>query len=132
MLLNSNEVSFDIGALLLRVSAAGTLFVQHGWPKLMGFSERAASFFDPIGLGHTFSLVLILLAEVVCGAMVVLGLWTRLTTIPIIIGMAVAAFMANGDAPFAKQELPFLYMMAFIAIFFIGSGRYSLDRLKFQ
>lgn len=132
MLLNSDEVSFDFGALILRASAGGTLFLQHGWPKLLSFSERAESFYDPIGLGHTFSLILILVAEVLCSAMVVLGLWTRLTTIPIIIGMAVAAFMANGDAPFAKQELAFLYMMAFIAIFLMGSGRYSLDRLSFR
>jgi putative oxidoreductase len=61
-----------------------------------------------------------------------LGLWTRFTTIPPIIGMAVATFMANGDGPFAKQELSFLYMMMFIAIFFMGSGKYSLNRLKFQ
>lgn len=132
MLLNSEEVSVDLGALLLRLTAGGTLFWHHGLVKLMKFGEISGTFYDPIGVGHAFSLVLILFAEVFCALCVVLGLWTRITTIPLVIGMAVAAFMANGDGPFAKQELGFLYMMMFIVIFFIGSGKYSLDRLSFR
>lgn len=132
MLLNSEEVSVDFGALLLRLTAGGTLFWHHGLVKLMKFGEISGTFYDPIGVGHAFSLVLILFAEVFCALCVVLGLWTRITTIPLVIGMAVAAFMANGDGPFAKQELGFLYMMMFIVIFFIGSGKYSLDRLSFR
>ncbi|MBS1569207.1 MAG: DoxX family protein, partial [Bacteroidetes bacterium] len=115
-----------------RLTAGGTLFWHHGLVKLMKFGDLSGSFFDPIGLGSGLSLALILFAEVFCALCVVLGLWTRLTTIPPIIGMAVAAFMANGDGPFAKQELSILYMMMFIIIFFTGSGRYSLNRLKFQ
>ena len=132
MLLNSEEVSVDFGALLLRFTASGTLLWNHGIVKLMKFGELSSSFYDPIGVGHAVSLVLILFAEVFCAILVLLGLWTRLSSIPPIIGMAVAAFMANGGKPFAQQELAFLYMMAFIAIFFIGSGKYSLDRLSFR
>jgi putative oxidoreductase len=131
MLLNSEEVSVDFGALL-RLTAGGTLFWHHGLVKLMKFSELSGTFFDPIGLGSGVSLALILFAEVFCALCVVLGLWTRITTIPPIIGMAVAAFMAQGDGPFAKQELGILYMMMFIVIFFIGSGKYSLGRLSFK
>lgn len=132
MLLNSDEISFDFGALLLRLTAAGTMFWNHGFVKLMKFTDLSATFYDPFGMGSMISLVLILLAEVVCAVLVLLGIWTRLATIPLIIGMAVAAFMANGDQPFAKQELPFMYLMAFVVIFFIGSGRYSLGRLSFK
>ncbi|MGB3525467.1 MAG: DoxX family protein [Flavobacteriales bacterium] len=132
MLLNSDEVSFDLGALLLRLTAGGTLLWQHGMVKLMKFGELSGTFYDPIGMGHAISLSLILFAEVICAILVVLGLWTRIATIPVVIGMAVAAFMKNGDESFAKQELAFLYMMAFIVIFFIGSGKYSLGRLSFR
>ena len=128
MLLNSDEVSFDTGALLLRLTAGVTMFWQHGLVKLMQFGELSATFPDPIGVGHTLSLTLLLIAEVVCASLVVLGLWTRVATIPLIIGMAVAAFLANGDQPFAKQELSFVYMV----IFFVGSGRYSLGRMSFR
>ncbi|HEX2618064.1 MAG TPA: DoxX family protein [Flavobacteriales bacterium] len=132
MLLNSEEISIDGGVLLLRVSTAGTLLWQHGWPKLAHFSDKMDTFGDPIGLGPAVSLGLITFAETVCAALVALGLWTRISTIPCIIGMAVAAFMANGDAPFAKKELAVLYLCGFLAILLTGSGRFSLDRLKFQ
>ncbi|MFT3885571.1 MAG: DoxX family protein [Flavobacteriales bacterium] len=132
MLLNSDEISTDSGLLLLRISTAGTLLWQHGWPKLVHFTEKMGTFGDPIGLGPALSLGLITFAETVCAALVLLGLWTRASTIPCIIGMGVAAFLAHGDAPFAKKELAVLYLFGFITILFTGSGRFSLDRLKFQ
>lgn len=132
MFLNSEPVSSDLGLLALRVGAGGTLIWQHGWPKLAGFTDIMDKFGDPIGLGPAISLGLIVFAETACAALVTLGLWTRLSTVPVIVGMAVAAFIVNGDQPFAKKELAVCYMVAFLAIFFAGSGRFSLDRLNFK
>lgn len=132
MLLNSQPISEDLGTLFLRVSAGGTMFWQHGWPKLMSFSERAEGFADPFGLGGTFSLVLIIIAEVVCSALVVLGLWTRITLVPLILGMAVISFMVKGDAAFPEKELALVYLFAFVALLFTGSGRFSVDRISFK
>lgn len=132
MLLNSEPISEDLGYLFLRVGFGGTMLWQHGWPKLMHFSERVDHFADPFGLGSAFSLVLILLAEVVCSALVILGLWTRLATIPLIIGMAVIVFMVKGDAGFSEQELAVVYMLAFIVLLFTGSGRFAVDRISFK
>ena len=132
MLLNSEPVSEDTGLLLLRVTTGGSMLFAHGLPKLMSFSERMDAFGDPIGLGPAFSLGLITFAETVCAALVMLGLWTRISTLPLIIGMAVVVFISHGDEPFKKQELAVIYLMAFIALFFTGSGRFSLDRLSFR
>lgn len=132
MLLNSEPVNEDVGLLTLRAVAGGSMLFAHGWPKLAHFAEKMETFGDPIGLGPAVSLGLITFSETVCAALVMLGLWTRASTIPLIIGMAVAAFMAHGDEPFKKQELAVIYLAAFIALFFTGSGRFSLDRLKFQ
>jgi len=132
MLLNSDPISEDFGVLLLRVSAGGTMFWQHGWPKIMSFTERMDGFSDPFGLGSTFSLILIIVAEVLCSALVVLGLWTRVALIPLIIGMAVIIFMVKGDAPFKEQELAVVYLFAFVALLFTGSGRFSVDRISFR
>jgi putative oxidoreductase len=122
----------DFGLLALRLGAGGTMLWQHGWPKLMGFADRMDSFPDPIGAGPLVSLGLITLAETVCAALVLLGLWTRITTVPLVIGMAIAAFVVNGGKPFPQQELAVLFLMAFLTLFFTGSGRFSLDRLTFQ
>jgi putative oxidoreductase len=132
MLLNSEPVSEDAGLLVMRLGAGGSILFAHGWPKLAHFGDKMDTFGDPIGLGPAFSLGLITFAETVCAALVMLGLWTRLSTLPLIIGMAVAAFIAHGDDPFKQQELSLLYLTVFVALFFTGSGRFSLDRLKFQ
>lgn len=132
MLFNSDEISFDIGALLLRVSAGMALFMNHGLGKIQNFQERLESFSDPIGLGSATSFILILFAEAVCSLLVVLGLWTRASTIPVIIGMAVIVLVVDAGQPFQARETAFLFLMAFMAIFFTGSGRYSLDRLRFR
>ncbi|HQV53244.1 MAG: DoxX family protein [Flavobacteriales bacterium] len=131
MLLNSESINEDLGMLFLRLSTGGTIFWLHGWPKLMAFSQVAENFADPFGLGSTVSLILILLAEVLCGALVVLGLWTRIATIPLIIAMAVIVFMVKADAPFKESELAFVYLASFVALLFAGSGRYSVDRIRF-
>lgn len=132
MLFNSEAINEDLGYLFLRVSAGGTMIWQHGWPKLVNFGERMDSFADPFGLGSTVSLLLIVFAEVVCAALVVLGLWTRAAVIPLIIGMAVIVFMVKGDAPFGEQELAFVYLFAFLSILFTGGGRYAVDRISFR
>lgn len=132
MLINSEPISEDFGYFFLRVTAGGTMLWQHGWPKLVGFTERMDTFADPFGLGSTFSLILILVAEVVCATLVILGLWTRAALVPLIIGMAVIAFMVKGDADFSEKELAVVYLAAFVALLFTGSGRFSVDRISFS
>lgn len=132
MLINSEPISEDFGYFFLRVTAGGTMLWQHGWPKLMGFTERMDTFADPFGLGSTFSLILILVAEVVCATLVILGLWTRAALVPLIIGMAVIAFMVKGDTDFSEKELAVVYLAAFVALLFTGSGRFSVDRISFS
>lgn len=131
MLINSDPISEDFGYLALRLGAGGTMFWQHGWPKLMAFGERVDSFADPFGLGPAFSLILILVAEVLCAALLVLGLWTRIAVIPLIIAMAVVVFMVKGDAAFADKELAAVYLVAFVTLLFTGSGRFSVDKISF-
>ncbi|MBK6832303.1 MAG: DoxX family protein [Flavobacteriales bacterium] len=132
MIINSEPVSEDFGYFFLRVTAGGTMLWQHGWPKLMGFADRMDTFADPFGLGSTFSLILILIAEVLCTTLVVLGLWTRAALVPLIIAMAVVAFMVKGDADFPAKELAFVYFFAFVTLLFTGSGRFSVDRISFR
>jgi putative oxidoreductase len=121
------DTSFNIAAFLLRVVFGSLIFIQHGLPKIQGFSERSSTFYDPFGIGHQASLLLVIFAEVFCAVFIVIGLFTRLAVIPLIITMAVIVFMNQKGAPLAKIELPVLFMCAFLAILFMGSGKYSVD-----
>ena len=101
----------------------------HGWGKLAGFGEFAPQFADPFGLGPTATLALAVFAEFFCSLAIIFGIFTRLSTIPLIITMLTAVFIIHGADPFQKQELGLIYLMAYLAIFIAGPGRYSLDAM---
>jgi putative oxidoreductase len=100
--------------------------LTHGLPKLIGFSEKMESFPDPIGLGSPFALTLTVLAEVLCAALLILGVKTRLVVIPLAITMFVAAFVIHAADPLQKKELAIMYLSAYLALFLAGGGKFQL------
>jgi putative oxidoreductase len=119
----------SLGLLLMRVGFAGTVAVHHGLPKLLGFSNKMVSFPDPLGIGSTLSLALLVSAEFLCAILVVVGIFTRFAVLPLVVAMAVAFFMVHAHDPFAKKELAFLFLLGFSSILAAGPGRYSVDAL---
>ncbi|MCB0408439.1 MAG: DoxX family protein [Bdellovibrionales bacterium] len=119
----------DLGLLILRVFFGGTMLFAHGWMKLSNYSMFVSQFPDPIGFGPDVALSLAIFAEVFCAGAVVLGLLTRLATIPLMITMAVASFVIHINDPFQKQELSLVFLVAFLVIFISGSGKYSLQHV---
>lgn len=127
----------DVGLLILRLVFGGFMFIGHGWPKLQKFSELSGSFPDPIGLGSQVSLVLALGAEIGCALLLVLGALTRLVTIPLMVTMAVAAFVIHAEGPFflpgqGAKEPALLFLAAYLSLFVAGAGQFSLDRILFK
>lgn len=108
------------------------MLVNYGWHKLTHFAEMQRQFGDPLGLGPTVSLSLVVFAEFFCSAFVILGLFTRLACIPLIIAMGVAFFkvhhMLYGTGAGSGQTA-LVFFLAFLIILFTGPGKVSLDRL---
>ena len=117
----------DLGLFLLRIGAASLLFFGHGWPKLATFSQKAATFPDPLGMGPAMSLGLVLFAEVACSILVAIGLFTRLAVIPILIFFAVAVFVQHAHDPWAKKEFVLIYALPFLVVLLAGPGSLSVD-----
>lgn len=117
----------DVGLLVLRVATGLGMLGAHGWPKLSRFGELSTRFPDPLGVGSTLSLSLAVFAEVGCAIALVLGLGTRLAAIPLVITMAVAAFVIHADDPWSKKEFALLYLVPCLTLVFTGPGRYAID-----
>ncbi len=130
-LTSTQSLSNDLAALFLRLVVGG-LLITHGYAKLVSFSEMYSTFPDLIGIGSKFSYILVVFAEFFCGIFVALGFLTRLSVIPIMITMIVAYFIAHATDPFNVKELPFAYMLLTVAVFILGSGKVSLDRIIFK
>lgn len=120
-------VSSDVAVCLLRIGAS-LLIMTHGFPKLMKILEGDFSFGDPLGIGAAPSLLLVAFAEFVCAVFVLLGLWTRIALVPLIITMAVAFFVAHAGDPFSQKELSLFFLINFVVLFLTGPGRYSIDK----
>lgn len=125
--LNENSSSFAL--LVLRVVSGLAMLLNHGWKKLQSFEAIASKgFADPFGIGAKASLSLTIFAEVFCALFIILGLFTRLATLPLIIAMLVAVFVAHGGDFLGEGEMASLYLAIFLALFVAGPGKYSLDR----
>ena len=122
-----SENAFAFAAFVLRVGVGSLMLVNHGLDKLMHFSAKAAHFSDPFGIGSTTSLAMVLFAEVFCATFIILGLFTRLSCIPLVISLSVALIYAHNSDFFGKGELAGLFLICFLTILFNGPGKISLD-----
>lgn len=122
-----NHTAVDLGLLILRIGIA-CFMLAHGWPKLMKLMAGGEiQFLDPFGLGAKPSFILAIFAEVFCSILILLGLATRWATIPLIITMLVAIFIAHATDGFQKQELPAHFVLVYVFLLISGPGKYSFD-----
>ncbi len=119
--------SYHLGLLLLRLGFGG-MMLTHGIPKFLNLIQGNMDFGDPIGIGSTLSLILTVIGEFVCPLLVIIGFRTRLTAIPTVITMMVAAFVVHADDPFGTKEKALMYACAFLVMVLAGAGKYSVDR----
>lgn len=125
-ILNNELRQTDLGLLILRIVGGGFM-LTHGYPKLMKIIGGDFQFADPIGLGSSFSLILTVFAEFICAILLLVGFKGRFASLFLMFTMFVAAFIVHGSDPWGKKELPLLYFGVYLAIFLMGTGRYSVD-----
>lgn len=127
--LNFIPRSADVALLVLRVWFGLSMLLLHGWGKLTNFSTFQERFVNFLGLGPTVSLVLAIIGELVCPALIALGLFTRFAALLSAITMAVAFSLGHGaklTGP-SSGEMAFLYLGVFVTIFVAGAGKHSID-----
>ena len=120
--------AFNTGLLLFRL-AIGLLMVKHGYDKMVHFNEYSSHFMSFLGMGAKVSLALTIFAEFFCSLFIIIGLFTRFATLPLIITMCVVLFKVNHADFFDKGQLPVMYIAAFLTILIVGPGRASIDSM---
>lgn len=126
-------LSKDLGLLILRISTS-LLMLFHGAAKLMhgvgGLSKGLAAKGLPEFLAYG-----VYVGEVIAPVLIIVGLYTRISSIIVAGTMVVAIYVAHGHELFTLGkfgapviELPFLYLIVAITLLFTGPGKYSINK----
>jgi putative oxidoreductase len=121
-----------LGPLVLRL-VFGYFWLETGWAKLHNlefFSQRFVEWGIPF---PTFSAALSGATDLAGGALLMLGLFTRLATVPMIVNMLVALAVVVLPGISTVDEFVELDEVLYVAVLFwlllAGPGRASLDAL---
>ena len=120
--------------LLLLRCGLGLVFIYHGYPKLIGSTERFVESFQAIGLPRYFVYVAGVI-ESFGGLAIALGLFTPVVGIILLLEMAAAMWKYNfneGIYAVREYELPLILGLASLALAATGAGMFSLDHLIFR
>lgn len=118
----------DSAMLFLRIFGGGML-LYHGIQKIQNYNFLTSSFPSMLGMSGSTALSIVILVEVGCSILIIMGALTRLALIPAAFTMCVASFFGHSGGAFG--ELAFIYLGLFVTLFIAGPGMYSLDRLLF-
>ncbi len=107
----------------------GLLFLQHGTTKYLSYPASPMNNASPLTMGGAAGLI-----ELIGGALIVLGLFTRPVAFILSGTMAVAYFYVHSPRDFFPLlnggELAVLYCFVFLFIAAAGGGAWSVDRLR--
>ena len=109
----------------------GWIFLQSGWGKLNNL-PKVVGFFTELGIpAPQFQAPLAATAEFVCGGLILIGLFTRVATLPLIITMTVAILTAKKGDIHELSDLfgtaEYLYVVILLWLGAYGAGPISLD-----
>lgn len=113
----------------------GVMFMQFGIRHLVNFSAMSVDF--PTIFGWSHESCLILMIEIVCSLLIMVGFLTRLATLPPIASMVAAEYYilhdmlpdvsAYGLDSIQPGYLPIMFIGIYLYILLAGPGKISLD-----
>jgi putative oxidoreductase len=111
----------------------GWLFMTNGWAKLHNL-DQIIEYFRSLGIpAPEIQAPFASATEMVCGALILVGLFTRVAAVPLSVVMAVAIATAKREELSGVSDLygfvEYLYILLLVYLGVGGAGPLSLDRL---
>jgi len=126
-------LNLDVALLVLRLALAAVL-LYHGLPKVMNFGATVGGFQSMNIPAPTLTAAFAILAEVVGGILILLGIAVDLAGVLVIIDMLGAIFTVHWGSGFdftkGGWEHPFTVMAMALVLALAGPGDYSVGARK--
>lgn len=126
----------NLARLFMRLFV-GVMFMQFGIRHLVSYSSICDSFPTILGLSSPTCLTIMIIIELVCSLLIMVGFLTRLSTIPPILSMIAAEYyilhdlmpdtLIHGIDSTQPGYLPIMFIGIYFFIFIAGPGKISLD-----
>ena len=122
--------------ILIRI-LVGWVFISEGIQKFLFPAALGWGRFAKIGIPDPHVLApLVGVVEIVCGALVILGLWTRFASVPllVVIGVAIATtkipMLHHGGvwAMLHEARADFSMVLGLLFLMVVGPGGFAVDR----
>jgi putative oxidoreductase len=120
--------AFNTAMLLLRIVMGG-LLLKHGYDKMVDFPGAVDKMISLFGMSKTVCTVLVIFAEFFCSLLVMIGLFTRLASIPVIITMIVALWKVHNFHFISDGQMATLFLGGFLVLLFVGPGKVAVDSM---
>ena len=128
----SRELNGNLGKLILRISIGG-LLIFHGIAKLIHGHEPVRNMLSANSLPD-FLWMGVPIGEVVAPLCLLLGIFTRLSSVIVAFTMFMTIYLTSKMAAITtlsqtgglNGEMNLLYLLGALALLFLGAGKYSI------
>ncbi|MDP5199081.1 DoxX family protein [Flavobacterium sp. DG2-3] len=117
----------NVALLFFRIAISAELIYAHGLKKVGVGTAMAEVVPNPLGLSEAFNQAFATTANLVMPLFIILGLMTRLATLPILAVTLTGYFVLHFNDPILVKDVPLVYSLCFLLIGFTGAGKYSMD-----
>ena len=119
----------DVAPVALRLGV-GFNFMWFGNKKISRGPDSFAEQLADLGVASPMLFTwLVIIAELIGGALLVAGLLTRLTTLPLIATMIGSIFLVKAELGMPDAGIDIALLAGLMALLLAGPGRFSIDRL---
>lgn len=131
---------WQMAVVLIRL-AVGGVFFSEGLQKFLFPQDLGFGRFQQIGIPVPgFTAPFVGMVEVICGLMLIVGLFTRIATIPLLIDMAVAISTTKVPLLFKKgfwamaheARVDYTMVLGLLFLLLVGAGSLSVDHIRFS
>jgi len=126
---DSSAFTLNVALLFFRLGISAELIIVHGLKKIGVGTGAVEAVPNPFDLPETFNFWMAASANLFFPVLVMLGLFTRLSVLPILAVTLTGYFIVHGHDSLLERDIPYVYSLAFLFLLIVGPGKYSLDYL---